>query len=164
MRRSRLRGFTLIELVITVGVILILAGAVFAAVDPLKRVAQARNARRLQDSEALASAMLDRGVRNLPVSVDTDPATWQMLGIALFGCDRACDDVTTESACLDLSSEMVSGGQLSAMPFDPDIDVSGGVTGYAANRIGGSFVVRACLAEPDGPRGSGDAPLLEVAR
>ncbi len=89
MSSSR-RGFTLIELVIIVGVILILAGAIYAAIDPLKRLAQTRNSRRSVDIESVAKAGALRVSRAEPLSVDYDPMTWQMIGTATEGCDMLC--------------------------------------------------------------------------
>ncbi len=156
-------GITLAEITLTVTIIFVVSAAVFAAVDPLRRLAQTRNASRMQDINAIATAASLRIVRNEPLAVDTNPATWQMLGIALFGCDMECAGVTTESACLNLP-DILGAGYLPEMPFDPDSDESTGVTGYAINRVGGSVSVRACLAEGEGPRGGGEPPLLDIAR
>ena len=50
-------GFTLIELIIVIAVIALLAAATFVAVDPAKRIGQARDAQRWQDITAIADAI-----------------------------------------------------------------------------------------------------------
>ncbi len=61
IRRYRAaRGFTLIEILVVIGMIGILAGAVLVAVNPLKQFAQARNAKRVSDVNAVLNAVSNR--------------------------------------------------------------------------------------------------------
>lgn len=57
---SNNRGFTLIEILVVIGMIGILAGAVLVAVNPLKQFAQARNAKRVSDVSAILNAISNR--------------------------------------------------------------------------------------------------------
>lgn len=50
-------GFTLIELIIVIAVIALLAASVFVAVDPAKRIGQARDAQRWSDVVAISDAI-----------------------------------------------------------------------------------------------------------
>lgn len=158
------RGFTLIELVMIVGVILILASATITALDPLKRGAQARNSRRGADIESISKASALRIARAEPLSVDYDPATWQMIGTATEGCDMLCGGGSvTEPECFDIAPDLQRNDYLSRIPFDPKAEPNAEITGYAINRVGGSIVTRACNAEGTGPMASGEPPLIEVA-
>ncbi|KKR86839.1 MAG: hypothetical protein UU34_C0009G0007 [Candidatus Curtissbacteria bacterium GW2011_GWA1_41_11] len=51
-------GFTLIELLIVIAILGILAAAVIVAINPGKRAAQARDAKRKQDINAIANALI----------------------------------------------------------------------------------------------------------
>jgi len=53
-------GFTLIEILVVIGMLGILASAVLVAVNPLKQFAQARNAKRVSDVNAILNAISDR--------------------------------------------------------------------------------------------------------
>lgn len=57
---SSARGFTLIEILVVIGMISILAGAVLVAVNPLRQFAQARNAKRVTDVSAILNAISNR--------------------------------------------------------------------------------------------------------
>lgn len=56
-QNSRQTGFTLMELIIVIAVIALLAAATFVAVDPAKRIGQARDSQRWQDVTAIADAI-----------------------------------------------------------------------------------------------------------
>lgn len=88
-------GFTLIELLIVIGVVAALAGIVFIAVDPAKRMAQARNAVRWSEARSLLDAILLYQVDhngNLPAGVDDK---LRMLGTDASGCDVVCGSEPT---------------------------------------------------------------------
>ncbi len=82
-----LRGFTLVELIVTIGVIAILVSAVFAAIDPVKRINASRNVVRREETRAIASSLVSRLAAGRQIDgLDTDAASWQMIGIG-----DACD-------------------------------------------------------------------------
>ncbi len=54
------RGFTLIELLIVIGIIGFLAAAILVAVDPVKRIQDARNAKRWSEVNAILNAILTK--------------------------------------------------------------------------------------------------------
>lgn len=54
------RGFTLIEILVVIGMLGILAGAVLVAVNPLRQFAQARNSKRVTDVSAILNAISNR--------------------------------------------------------------------------------------------------------
>ncbi|MDD5251741.1 MAG: type II secretion system protein [Patescibacteria group bacterium] len=56
------KGFTLIELLIVIGIIGFLAAAILVAVDPVKRIQEARDARRWSETNALLNAILNKQV------------------------------------------------------------------------------------------------------
>lgn len=56
------KGFTLIELLIVIGIIGFLAAAVLVAVDPVKRIQDARDARRYSEANAILNAILTKQV------------------------------------------------------------------------------------------------------
>jgi prepilin-type N-terminal cleavage/methylation domain-containing protein len=59
-RRTQTRGFTLIEILVVMGMIGILAGTVLVAVNPLKQFAQARNTQRVSNVNAILNAIGNR--------------------------------------------------------------------------------------------------------
>ncbi len=143
------KGFTLIELLIVIGIIAFLASAIFIAVDPAKRFAEARNARRWTDVSSILEAVLEYAVDNggtLPSGIDNVPGTSQVLGTATSGCNTTCTAKTTVAACLDLSSDLVD-EYLAAIPQDPFSGTPENTDYYLNKSAKGRIEVGACDPE-----------------
>lgn len=157
------RGFTLIELLVVVAIIAILAAAVFVAINPARRIAEANNAQRWSDVIAVLNAVLTYVVDNdgdYPPGIDSVPGTYQVLGTNGNGCNSDCGAVTTVSACTDLTAVLVSNGYIPSIPMDPKTGNSGNTDYYINKESTGVITVGAC--DPDD---EGDNPItMEVAR
>jgi prepilin-type N-terminal cleavage/methylation domain-containing protein len=93
------RGFTLIEILIVIGMIAILASVVLIAINPLRQFAQARNSQRISNVNAILNAVGNRTAEHKGVFTDLSglcqtsiPATSTVMsGSAYHGFDiRPC--------------------------------------------------------------------------
>lgn len=158
------KGFTLIELLIVIGVLGILAGIILVAVDPAKRLQQARDARRFSEVNSLLNAILNYTVDNkgnLPgagASGTTTPVagTVYQLGAVSDGnelnCNEVCADApsTPETTCLDLAANTAFVDEyIAEIAVDPADGVyTTGRTGYYLTRsTNGRIEVGSCNAE-----------------
>jgi prepilin-type N-terminal cleavage/methylation domain-containing protein len=133
MRRKVVRnaGFTLIELLIVIVIISALSVTVFVALNPVKRLIDARDSRRKTDIENILTAIhqyiIDNG--NLPPSLSAraQGVDWQLgtgtcaTTIVTGGCS------TQTTGCIDLTSDLSK--YLAKIPIDP----LGSPTNTAAN-------------------------------
>jgi len=147
LRSRQAQGFTLIELLIVIGIIAILAGIIYVAVDPARRLQEARDAERWGSVNAILNGVLKYTVDNqgdFPsalVGVDTAP---HCIG---SGSCPACAATTTISTSVDLAPDLVD-EYLSAIPADPD---TGNTTDYyIARSNNGRITVGACQPERPG--------------
>ncbi|MDD4135659.1 MAG: type II secretion system protein [Candidatus Shapirobacteria bacterium] len=137
-------GFTLIELLVVIGIIAALTTVVFVALDPVKRFKDARNARRITDTNTILGAIhqyiVDTGGL-MPVGIGLSGS---QIGSCVTGGNTSCPGVST--ACIDLAATLSSNKYLKTNPIDPQGSVD--TTGYSVSKDANNlFTVTACLAE-----------------
>lgn len=151
------KGFTLIELLIVIAIIAILAAIVFVALDPGRRFADARDARRASDLVELLTAIkidqVDNGGDYIAAIEALTPAEVNMIGTAVTGCtaqNANCDtDVTATANCVDLSG-LVTEGYLGEVSVSPDGagTWTDGLTGFTLElETNGTVTLRSCESE-----------------
>lgn len=109
-RRNPVRGFTLIEILVVIGMLAILSTIVLVAVNPLRQFAQARNTQRQNDVAAVLNAISERIADNggTFLSNSSDGCT--------AGLPGSKTDVTSTN--LDLRPCLVP-TYISELPHDP---------------------------------------------
>ena len=151
-RPTKKMGFTLIELLVVIVILATLSTVVFVALNPTKRFADSRNARRFNDVNSIMTAVQQYAVDNdgaLPSAITTSE---QQLGDCTTGGDTLCAGAA--AGCADLSASLSA--YLKSMPFDPQTG-SSGTTAYSIVKNSNNMVtVKACSAE--------DGEVVEVSR
>ena len=117
-RFSKQAGFTLLEVLLVVGIIGILAGIVIFAINPNKQLGDTRNSQRKADVNTILSAVYQYAIDNGAI-----PATITTTATAV------CKTGATCGALIDLSVLTASGKYLVAMPSDPSTSTATS-TGY----------------------------------
>lgn len=104
------RGFTLIEILVVIGMLAILSTVVLVAVNPLRQFAQARNTERQNDVAAMLNAISDRIADNGGV-FETSGSD---------GCTMDLPTTATDisKGALDLRPCLVP-AYISELPYDP---------------------------------------------
>ena len=170
-KRQAAKGFTLIELLIVIGIIGILAAIILVAVDPAKRLKQARNARRYAETNAILNAILNYTVdykgklpnaiqsatTNLPFVIGTgNGAATTTLITSNTLCPNQLTGAGTATHIVNLSSDAaLIDSYISEIPVDPrgtnDVDTySSAQTGYYVLRsANGRLEVGACNPESE---------------
>lgn len=107
------RGFTLIELIVVIGMLAILSTVVLVAVNPLRQFAEARNSQRQSNVAAILNAISERIADDggLFISTSTEALDSCRVGLPSFAEDIG-------KSALDLRPCLVS-TYLSELPFDP---------------------------------------------
>ena len=141
------KAFTLIEILLVIGMIAVLATVVFVALDPAKRFRDARDAKRSTDTQSILSAVQTFIIDNqgsLPAGLTT---TEKQIGTAATGCAISTGGcaVSGVADCINLTTPLAK--YLKTIPIDP----SGGTASLTRYSIGmdanGIVTVKACGVE-----------------
>lgn len=154
------------ELIIVIAIIAILAGAIFVAIDPARRLNEARNARRSGDVATILDAIKQYQADNAGVHYADIGAvtanTWYQIGTASSGCAIACGGDNTSATCVDISG--MGTNYLAAIPVDPKTG-DATRTHYGLFKDGtGAIAIRACDTEGGGAGGNDTPVIIEVVR
>jgi prepilin-type N-terminal cleavage/methylation domain-containing protein len=162
------KGFTLIELIVVIAIMGILASAVFVAIDPARRLHEARNARRWSDVANILDALLkyqadNDGVHYANVSTSTlTPEKYYVIGSRKEGCRIGCTAQHTEETCADLSE--LPDNYLGTIPKDPVSGTDEFTDYYISRTKNSSLVIGSCDPEGVESGGSGNPPTIELIR
>jgi prepilin-type N-terminal cleavage/methylation domain-containing protein len=154
------RGFTLLEVLLVIGLIAILAGIVIVAINPSRQLTQANDTQRTADVQAILNAVYQYTIDNdgtLPDDTDSEAIDTdvKILGEDDGNCSAlTCTDVAgIDADCIDLSSDLTP-TYIGSLPINPgststtyDADNSGYVISQDAN---GLITVQSCEDDIDG--------------
>ena len=148
----RQAGFTLIEILIVIGIIAILAAVVVIAINPAKQFAQARNTQRESNVNAILNAIGQRMADNKGVFAGTfGPYTCPALPVAtstiMNGTGEVPVGAVTPTEKVNL--ECLTPTYLPSFPFDPAFGTES-YTGYTLrmDEVGRVLVCAPGGAEP----------------
>ncbi len=135
------QAFTLIELLIVIGIIAILAAAVIIAINPGKQFAQARDATRQGHINSIEKAILSHQISS----------AGSLVGLNIeIGLVEICNTNEVDPAScgdlIDLSS-LAANGHISSIPVDPRGGADPNGTGYKVTVMGNEIGVHAPNAE-----------------
>lgn len=116
-------GFTLIEILIVIGIIAILAAIVIVAINPAKQFAQARNTQRTANVNAILNAISQRAADNKGIFAGTFE-----IGGSTYICGLIPSSQTTINTTMAANSTTDTGNMgcliptyMSAFPVDPTL-------------------------------------------
>jgi prepilin-type N-terminal cleavage/methylation domain-containing protein len=112
-KKSNHQGFTLLEILLVVGIIAILAGITIVAINPSKQLAQVRNTERRSDLKQIANAITQ-------FYIDHSYYPTSLTGDLTEICDTGASSTPSGITCTDMIdlSELVP-TYLTAIPKDP---------------------------------------------
>ena len=143
MKYKNKKGFTLLEILLVIGIIATLAVVVIVSLNPAQRFEDAQNSRRLSDIQSILSATQQYIIDNkgeIPAGIS---ATEKQISTNSSDCNivtEACN-VTGSGDCVDLTETLSN--YLKEMPYDSNGGTSD-TTHYSIQITNNIVTVRAC--------------------
>ena len=165
------KGFTLVELLIVIGILAILTAAVIVVLNPAELLRQARDAQRFADLDSLRSAIsLYLATASSPTLGTTAQCTVGTTFDEDGSCTTATSTATNGTGWAAVNLEATSGGSpISALPSDP-VNNSAYFYAYDGDNTNATFELNARLESTkyattenrDATDGGSDAAVYEV--
>ncbi len=138
-------GFTLVELLLVIGILAILVFVVLSAINPRRQLGQARNAQRQSDMQSIIEALSH-------YTIDTG---YQPTGLTqgMANAKPICQFDMSVADCDALNGihlRMLSGSYLPTMPHDPLILTTGTGTRYNIYRNDNGRILLQATGAEDG--------------
>ena len=131
------KGFTLIEILITIAVLAILAVIVIIAINPAQQFAAARNTQRQHDVKQISNAIEQQAVKNKGKYSNLIDSNWHMIGSASDSCEITCGQQGNSDPFIDQGQTAFDAGQyLNAQFLNNYVRlISGQISGSYASSI-----------------------------
>jgi len=143
------KGFTLVELLIVLGIIAIVLTIILVLLDPPRRFAEARDAHRASDVESVIHAIrideVDHAGYSTAAIYTLYPGNNYQIGTCISG-GEFCGNMLTEESCVDLS-RLRDQGYLGKIPVDYLYGTTEKTGYYIRRNTNGSLAVGACYPE-----------------
>jgi len=139
------QGFSLAQLIVVMTILIILLLATFLWIDPLARIGEAKNSKRIQHVNGLALAMFDYAAKhegNLPILGSVTTAK-KVLCSTQSGSNLSC--AGDSQLCLRIDDDDFY-KYISELPFDPDKSSSADTGYYLQKDANNSLVLGSCTS------------------
>jgi prepilin-type N-terminal cleavage/methylation domain-containing protein len=160
---KKIKGFTLVELLIVIAVIAILAAVAFVAIDPATRFKEARNSERWSNVSSILEAIQQYIVDNsgsLPSTISAPSSGYNYYVIGTGSGTPTCTALgSVTMTYTNLTSALVT-RYFASIPYDPSTGSASNSQYYLTIDSSNHITIGACA--PEAVRGT--TPTISVTR